>query len=91
MPPKNSPPPTAAPPGPRPAISNGATRATSYQKQGPGHEWNDLPEVATRQFGSYQTLPTLDAQFWNLIRFSERDFDGGIVWLMYRHNKMIGK
>ena len=51
-------------------------------------EWNDLPTLKTSLFGSYQTLPTLDAEFWNLIRFSERDFDGGIVWLMRKDQCM---
>ena len=51
-------------------------------------EWNDLPNVQTQQFGSYQTLPTLHAEFWNLIRFSERDFDGGLVWLMRKDQCM---
>ena len=42
-------------------------------------EWNDLGTVATQQTGTYQTLPTLHAQYWNLIQFSERDVDGGIA------------
>jgi formate dehydrogenase beta subunit len=51
-------------------------------------EWNDLRPLATEQVGTYQTLPTLDAQYWNLIRFSERDFDGGIAWLMRKDQCM---
>jgi formate dehydrogenase iron-sulfur subunit len=51
-------------------------------------EWNDLETVATRQTGTYQTLPTLESQYWNLIRFNERDFDGGIVWLMRKDQCM---
>jgi formate dehydrogenase iron-sulfur subunit len=51
-------------------------------------EWNDLGRVNTQQAGSYQTLPTLHAQFWNLIRFNERDFDGGLVWLMRKDQCM---
>ena len=51
-------------------------------------EWNDLPVVATQQVGTYQTLPTLHSQYWNLIRFNERDFDGGIVWLMRKDQCM---
>jgi formate dehydrogenase beta subunit len=51
-------------------------------------EWNDLGRVGTQQTGSYQTLPTLHAQFWNLIRFNERDFDGGLVWLMRKDQCM---
>jgi len=51
-------------------------------------EWNDLRHVATQQIGSYQTLPTLEAEYWNLIRFNERDFDGGLVWLMRKDQCM---
>src|SRR5437588_7441679 len=51
-------------------------------------EWNDTGRVDTQQTGSYQTLPTLHAQFWNLIRFNERDFDGGIAWLMRKDQCM---
>ena len=51
-------------------------------------EWNDLKPVATAQVGTYQTLPTLHPEYWNLIRFNERDFDGGIVWLMRKDQCM---
>ncbi len=51
-------------------------------------EWNDLRPVATEQVGTYQTLPTLHAEYWNLIRFNERDFDGGIVWLLRKDQCM---
>ncbi len=51
-------------------------------------EWNDLRRVATEQTGTYQTLPTLHAEYWNLIRFNERDFDGGIAWLMRKDQCM---
>ncbi len=51
-------------------------------------EWNDLSVVPTEQVGSYQTLPTLHSDYWNLIRFNERDFDGGIVWLMRKDQCM---
>jgi formate dehydrogenase beta subunit len=51
-------------------------------------EWNDLRRVATAQTGTYQTLPTLHAEFWNLIRFNEKDFDGGVVWLMRKDQCM---
>ena len=51
-------------------------------------EWNDLRRVATEQTGTYQTLPTLHAEYWNLIRFNERDFDGGIIWLMRKDQCM---
>src|SRR5438270_4092688 len=52
-------------------------------------EWNDLKTVATHQQGSYQTLPQLDAEFWNLIRFKERTSDdGGPMWLMRKDQCM---
>ncbi len=51
-------------------------------------EWNDLPSVATEQKGSYQTLPTLHAAFWNLIRFNEVEVDGTFAWLMRKDGCM---
>src|SRR5687768_12160925 len=52
-------------------------------------EWNDLRAVATHQEGSYQTMPGLDANFWNLIRFNERtSSDGGPMWLMRKDQCM---
>ena len=51
-------------------------------------EWNDIGPVATHQVGTYQTLPTLHAEYWNLIRFNEREFDGGIAWLMRKDQCM---
>jgi formate dehydrogenase iron-sulfur subunit len=51
-------------------------------------EWNDLGVIETTQTGTYQTLPTLHAEYWNLIRFNERDFDGGIAWLMRKDQCM---
>lgn len=49
-------------------------------------EWNDLPPIETHQLGSYQTTPTLAADFWNLIRFFEREIDGSTAWLMRKDN-----
>jgi formate dehydrogenase beta subunit len=51
-------------------------------------EWNDLGTVETEQTGTYQTLPTLDAKFWNLIRFNEREVDGGLMWMMRKDQCM---
>jgi formate dehydrogenase beta subunit len=51
-------------------------------------EWNDLPSIPTHQFGSYQTLPTLHSELWNLIRFAERDMGGGVAWLMRKDQCM---
>jgi formate dehydrogenase beta subunit len=44
--------------------------------------------VPTRQTGTYQTMPELDPEFWNLIRFNEKEFDGGVVWLMRKDQCM---
>jgi formate dehydrogenase iron-sulfur subunit len=52
-------------------------------------EWNDLEPVPTAQVGSYQTMPTLDANLWNLIRFQEQELDsGGLAWLMRKDQCM---
>jgi formate dehydrogenase beta subunit len=51
-------------------------------------EWNDLKVVPTAQTGSYQTLPSLDANFWNLIRFEERELASGFAWLMRKDQCM---
>jgi formate dehydrogenase iron-sulfur subunit len=45
-------------------------------------EWNDLPVVPTVQTGTYQTMPALSPEFWNLIRFNEQEYQGGVAWLM---------
>jgi formate dehydrogenase iron-sulfur subunit len=52
-------------------------------------EWNDLGIVPTAQQGSYQTLPTLHADYWNLIKFEERDLpNGDFSWLMRKDQCM---
>jgi formate dehydrogenase beta subunit len=51
-------------------------------------EWNDLGILPTQQFASYQTMPTLDAQYWNLIQFSEREENGSLMWLMRKDQCM---
>ena len=51
-------------------------------------EWNDLPSVPTRQDGSYQTLPSLHARYWNLIVFNEAEIDGNFSWLMRKDQCM---
>ena len=53
-------------------------------------EWNDLKRVPTSQTGSYQTMPELDAEFWNLIKFRERDTADGLSWLMRNQNRAEG-
>ncbi len=51
-------------------------------------EWNDLGPVPTHQTGTYQTMPALDPEFWNLIRFNEQEFEGGVAWLMRKDQCM---
>jgi formate dehydrogenase iron-sulfur subunit len=52
-------------------------------------EWNDLRNVATEQVGSYQTMPSLDANYWNLIKFHEQPLEGGgLAWLMRKDQCM---
>jgi formate dehydrogenase beta subunit len=40
------------------------------------------------QFGSYQTLPELQPQFWNLIRFNETQVNDSFAWLMRKDQCM---
>jgi formate dehydrogenase iron-sulfur subunit len=51
-------------------------------------EWNDLKRVPTTQVGNYQTMPALDADFWNLIKFREMDTADGLSWLMRKDQCM---
>jgi formate dehydrogenase beta subunit len=51
-------------------------------------EWNDLPVAPTTQTGTYQTMPSLQANYWNLIQFREQEWDGGVAWLMRKDQCM---
>jgi formate dehydrogenase beta subunit len=52
-------------------------------------EWNDLPLVPTEQVGTYQTMPTLNATYWNLIQFREiGEPNNGFQWLMRKDQCM---
>jgi formate dehydrogenase iron-sulfur subunit len=52
-------------------------------------EWNDLPPETTVQMGTYQTLPDMTENFWNLIRFREHeDEENGLRWLMRKDQCM---
>ena len=51
-------------------------------------EWNDLPSVPTQQTGTYQTLPSLHAQYWNLIRFDETEVNGNFALLLRKEQCM---
>ena len=45
-------------------------------------EWNGLAVESTTQFGTYQTMPALTADYWNLITFDELESGGRLEWLM---------
>ncbi|OFW26661.1 MAG: formate dehydrogenase subunit beta [Acidobacteria bacterium RIFCSPLOWO2_02_FULL_65_29] len=51
-------------------------------------EWNDLPPETTVQMGTYQTLPDLTENFWNLIKFREHDEGDRLHWLMRKDQCM---
>jgi formate dehydrogenase beta subunit len=51
-------------------------------------EWNDLHIVTTHQTGTYQTMPSLDANYWNLIQFRETDANGIFSWLVRKDGCM---
>src|SRR4029450_9262406 len=51
-------------------------------------EWNDLPPETTVQLGTYQTLPEMSANFWNLIKFREHEENGALQWLMRKDQCM---
>jgi formate dehydrogenase beta subunit len=51
-------------------------------------EWNDLAPETTVQVGTYQTLPSLTANFWNLIKFNEYETGTGLHWLMRKDQCM---
>jgi len=51
-------------------------------------EWNDLPPETTVQLGTYQTMPGLTPNFWNLIKFREYETDTGLHWLMRKDQCM---
>jgi formate dehydrogenase beta subunit len=52
-------------------------------------EWNDQEFVIGGFDGTYQTLPDLEHNFWNLIKFNEiaRD-DGNMTWNMVKYQCM---
>src|SRR3954466_3443021 len=52
-------------------------------------EWNDLPLVKTEQTGTYQTVPSLEANYWNLIQFREVETGPtGFAWLLRKDQCM---
>jgi formate dehydrogenase iron-sulfur subunit len=51
-------------------------------------EWNDQEFTLGTFDGSYQTMPDLAPNFWNLIKFNEADRNGQISWLMAKYQCM---
>ena len=51
-------------------------------------EWNDLPIGPTEQVGTYQTMPTMRANYWNVIQFREVETDSGLAWLLRKDQCM---
>jgi formate dehydrogenase beta subunit len=51
-------------------------------------EWNDQAFQMGAYEGTYQTLPDLAPNFWNLIKFNEREQEGHLLWLMAKYQCM---
>ena len=51
-------------------------------------EWNRHPFRETTFDNTYQTMPTTEWNFWNLIKFNEVETDGGMQWLMRKDQCM---
>jgi formate dehydrogenase iron-sulfur subunit len=51
-------------------------------------EWNDQEFTLAGLGGSYQTMPDLAHNFWNLIKFNEEERDGKMSWLMAKYQCM---
>ncbi|MEZ5404178.1 MAG: formate dehydrogenase subunit beta [Bryobacteraceae bacterium] len=51
-------------------------------------EWNDQEFTLGVFDGSYQTMPSLAHNFWNLIKFNEREENGRLSWLMAKYQCM---
>jgi len=51
-------------------------------------EWNDHEFTLGTFQNTYQTMPDLAPNFWNLIKFNEADIDGAPSWLMSKYQCM---
>src|SRR3989442_2405494 len=52
-------------------------------------EWNDMPFQQTTFDNTYQTMPSTQWNFWNLIKFNEHQRDDGtLMWLMRKDQCM---
>jgi formate dehydrogenase iron-sulfur subunit len=51
-------------------------------------EWNDHPFRETTFNDTYQTMPSTEWNYWNLIKFAEDERDGNLMWLMRKDQCM---
>ena len=51
-------------------------------------EWNDHPFRETTFDDTYQTMPSTEWNYWNLIKFVEHERDGNLMWLMRKDQCM---
>ncbi len=51
-------------------------------------EWNDHPFRETTFDDTYQTMPSTEWNYWNLIKFAEDERDGNLMWLMRKDQCM---
>src|SRR2546430_13417688 len=51
-------------------------------------EWNDHPFRETTFDDTYQTMPSTEWNYWNLIKFVEDQRDGNLMWLMRKDQCM---
>src|SRR5438093_4582172 len=52
-------------------------------------EWNDMPFRETTFDNTYQTMPSTEWNYWNLIKFNEHQRDDGtLMWLMRKDQCM---
>ncbi|MCC6344364.1 MAG: formate dehydrogenase subunit beta [Bryobacterales bacterium] len=51
-------------------------------------EWNDQEFTVGTFNNSYQTMPDLAPNFWNLVKFNETEFQGAQAWLMTKYQCM---
>ncbi len=48
-------------------------------------EWNSLPAVKTRNWGSYQNPASLNADTWSIIEYFETEENNKVAWHFKRH------
>jgi len=51
-------------------------------------EWNDHPFRETTFNDTYQTMPTTEWNYYNLIKFAEDERDGNLMWLLRKDQCM---